>query len=58
VLALDRGLLEVFAEEVLRGMATAVPRIARHWHNERVIFFVVRENSLKPVAQIEEVLAV
>lgn len=55
---MDRDLLEVFAEEVLRGMATAVPRIARHWHYERVIFFVVRENSLKPVAQIEEVLAV
>ena len=58
MLALDRGLLEIFAKEILRGISASVPRVAGNWHHERVIFLVVRENALETVAQIKEVLAV
>lgn len=58
MLALDRDLLEIFTEKVLRTRAAPMPRIASDRHDQVAISLVIGEDALEAITQVEEVSGV
>ena len=53
--ALKGAFSETFAEEILRFISTSVSAVACNWNDHFDIFVIFRKDSLKAVAQIEEI---